>query len=237
MSKKFGELSFGRNEELIKTYRYYSSTVKDKEQREVEKSIIVSTKRLVIESTDNSGFSRDEFPIEFIERIDTKFYRSKKGLFGIIGLFLGLIILVLGIIFTDDLNELFLGLGVIIVVAGMILFILGLLYLILKKSKQAFKLTLFSSRALYDYGSISGENFIYKDSVRKKDSKKIKVVSKITPAAMAMLNELNSLIIDIRDFNNQVEYGKKMVLRKKLSPEEYDHHYYFLLNKIVTLYK
>ena len=237
MSNKFGELTFSRSEELIKTYRYYSSTVKDKEQGEVEKSLIVTTRRLILESTDNSGFSRDEFPVDFIERIDTKFYRSKKSLFGLIALVFGIVISVFSVIFNELINGLFNGFGFILIGFGVGLFVIGLLYLILKKSKQAFKLTLYSSKPLYDYGSISGENFISKDRFKKKEPKKIKVISKITPAAMVMLNELHSLILDIRDFNYQVEYGKKMVLSKKLSSEEYDHHYYFLLNKIVTLYK
>lgn len=237
MSENNTNLIFSRVEENIKVYRYYTSTLKDHDEADTNRNLIVTTKRIILESVNKHGFSRDEFPVEYIERIDTRFFRSKKSAFGLIMLLLGLIIAASALIIGPSLDVVFTGFHYLVAGLGVVILVLGIVHMAIKKSKRAFKLTLYSSKEFFAFSTISAENYVLKERNTKKESKKVKVVSNVTPAAFVMLNELNALLIDIKDFNAQIEYAKQMVLRKNLSPEEYEHHYHYLLNKIVTLYK
>ena len=69
MNKNQNKVTFAINEELIKVYRYFSSSRKD-EVGEIERSLIVSTKRIIAESTTEKGFTREEFPVDAIDRLD-----------------------------------------------------------------------------------------------------------------------------------------------------------------------
>lgn len=231
---KTNELIIARNEELIKIYRFYSSSTNTKEEGEVQKNLIVSNKRIVIESNNASGFSREELPLASIDRIDTRFYYAKRGKFGLLILILGIVLNGLSLI--EIIKTSFGTYNYLLNLIGTVLVVLGIIFFIIKKPKQAFKLTFYSYEEFHNLSSISGENFITKE--RKRTSEKtVKIKSKVTPAARVMINELNALLIDLKDFNFQVDYAKQMVLKKNLSPEEFEHHYHFLLNKIITLYK
>ena len=231
------KLVTGNSEEYIKTYRYYSSSAKDKEVGEVEKNLIVTTKRIVLESQNNSGFYRDEFLIDFIDRVDSKFYHSKKSKIWIGLMIIGGLLMVGGFFMGGSLDALFAGANFALAGLGLVVFILGILYLIYKRSKQAFSLTLYSSKKFTDFADISGENFIIKPKRSKKGSKNVQVKSKVTPSAVVMLNELNALVVDIKDFNYQIEYGKKMLLESKITAVDFEKHYNFLLDKIASKYK
>lgn len=230
-------LSYSKSEELIKKYRYYSTSTKDKEVGEVERNLIITTKRIILESTNKSGFSRDEVPVELIDKIYTNFYRSKKSMVGLALLIFGVILTTISLLIGARMDVIFRGLNYAILGLGSLFIIIGLLYLILKKSKQAFKLTFFSTKQFYNFSSISGENYMIKERKTKKEAKKIKVVSTVTPAAALMLNELSAILIDIKDFNFQINYAKEMTLKKVMSREEYEQHYSSLLSKIINAYK
>lgn len=237
MGSNLNTLTYGKCEEFIKTYRYYSTSTKDKEVGEVERSLIITTKRIVLESTNKSGFSRDEIPVELIDKVYTNFYRSKKSMIGLTLLIFGVITAALSLLIGSKLDVVFSRFNYALIGFGSFLIVLGLLYLILKKSKQAFKLTFFSTKQFYNFSSISGENYMIRERKAKKQAKKIKVISKVTPAAVVMLNELNALLIDIKDFNFQISYAKEMVLKKVMTLEEYENHYSFLLSRIINSYK
>lgn len=237
MTDNNDKLTYGASEEYIKTYYYHTSSSKEKEVKEVERSLIVTNRRIILEEKNKSGFSRDDFPIDFIERTDTRFYHSKKNKTGIVLLVFGLLISTGGFLTKNSLSNVFSGFNIALASFGIVLFVCGLLYMILKKTKQAFRITFSSSRKFYDFSNISGENYVIRQRKIKKSSKKAKVISKVTPAALVMINELNGLLIDIRDFNFQADYAKQMYLRNKLSIAEYEKHYAYLLERILNKYK
>ena len=110
--------------------------------------------------------------------------------------------------------------------------------MIRKKRKQSFSLTFYSTKQLYDFSSVSAENFIIKERKQRKGAKpkQIKVLSKITPAAVVMLNQIHALIQDIKEFKNQVRLYKKMQLDKDLTALEYQERYDALLERLKDKY-
>jgi len=235
MAKNLDVVSYSQKEEVIKTYQYHSTSSSDKALGQSVKNLIVTTKRIILESRNTAGFSRDEFQIDFIESINTRFYRSKKSKIWLSFMLLGIFIIVLGIVLVDFFNSLFSGFNIILYGIGALFFIFGLVYLIIKKPKQSFSLTLYSSKQLYEFSNISAENYIIKE--RKKGSKKIKVFSKITPAALMMLNELSALLLDIKEFKYQVNLEKMLLVEKEIIEEEYAEKYQNLLNNLKEYYK
>jgi len=236
MNKNQNKVTFATNEELIKVYRYFSSSRKD-EVGEIERSLIVSTKRIIAESTTEKGFTREEFPVDAIDRVDTSFYHAKRGLLGFGLIIFGIIIFTLSFIenFTNIIPYLNIGLKVV----GSLLFILGIVYFIIKKPRQAFKLTFYSKHLFYDLATLSGENFVIRErkSKRKKEAKQVKIVSKITPAALVMINEINGLIIDLQELNYELKHARKQVASGNMNRDSYTFLRSSLVEKIKELYK
>lgn len=234
MGKNHDNLTIGQGEEVIKTYLYHSESSPDKSIGDSVKNLIVTTKRVILESKNNNGFSRDEFPIDLIEGVNTKFFQSKKSKVWLLLMILGVLLLVSGIVLKDAMSVVFASLNIIFIILGALLFIVGVVLLIKLKPKQSFSLTLYSSKQLYDFSTISAENYVVKE--RKKGKKQIKVVSKITPAAVVMLSQLNALLYDIRDFKTQVEMFKNMQIQKLLTIVEYEERYEALLASLKEKY-
>jgi hypothetical protein len=238
MGKNIDNFTIGQTEEVIKTYLYHSVSSSDKEIGDSVKNLIVTTKRLILESKNNNGFTRDEFPIDMIDGVNTKFYQSKKSKIWLLLMILGIGFIGPAIGVKDILSNVFGGLVIILIALGALLFIGGLVYLIRKKRKQSFSLTFYSTKQLYDFSSVSAENFIIKERKQRKGAKpkQIKVLSKITPAAVVMLNQIHALIQDIKEFKNQVRLYKKMQLDKDLTALEYQERYDALLERLKDKY-
>jgi len=235
MEKNLDLLVYSQSEDIIKIYQYHSTSSKDKVVGNSIKNLIVTTKRIVLESKSTGGFSRDEFLIDFVESINTRFYHSKKNKIWLVFMLLGMLGIGLGIGLIDLLNSLFGGFSFVVIGISALMFIFGVVYLITKKPQQSFSLTLSSTKLLYEFSNISGENYIKKE--RKKGKKQIKIYSKITPAAVSMLNELNALILDIKDFKYQINMEKMAYIEKEITLEEYEERTKILANNLKDQYR
>lgn len=240
MGEGQNKLIYASSEQLIKTYRYLSSSNKDQESDE-EKVLTVTTNRIILESSTSSGFVREEYPIECIDYVDSSFYHSKIGKLGLLFIILGVIII--GVSFVGFIDEILPYLKLILIGIGTILLLGGILYFIFNKSKQSFKLTLFSKSEFHKLAVISGENFHKKEKIqknnknRKKTVKEVKVISKVSPAAIVMINELSALIIDLKTYQYQMKENYKLVSLGKLTFDEYNTLQVSALNKIIDTYR
>lgn len=240
MGDSTNKFAYATSEQLIKTYRYLSSSNKEQKSDE-DRLLSVTTHRVILESISNNGFMREEYPVECIDHINSSFYHSKKGLFGLFFIILGVIII--GVSFIEALNELFAFLKFILIGVGAVLIIIGILYFIIKKSKQSFKLTLFSRSEFHPLTTISGENFHKKEKKQKKNSnqkkatKEVKIISKVTPAAKVMINELSALIIDLKTYKYQMQENYKLVTKGNITIDEYNTLQESAITKIKETYK
>lgn len=226
------ELIFSSAEEVVKEYRYFSLSSNDKDIGDYSNTLTVTTDRVVIESINKSGFVRDEYPINSIEGMKSQFYHAKKSKVGL-GLFIiGLLVIGLGFGLMDILASIFEYLYLIIVGVGLLFFIIGLILLIKLKSKQSFRLTMFSCKQFYSLTTLSGENFTSRKRKRNKETAKIKIVATITEDALKMLNELNGVFITVKHFKEEVACMRNKMLNNIISVSEFEENYARLLSAI-----
>lgn len=76
------ELKYGKSERFIKSYTYCNSSLRGRGGEEVQKNLIVTNKRLIIESKGIYDLSRNEIGINFIDRIDSSWKKSRTRAFG-----------------------------------------------------------------------------------------------------------------------------------------------------------
>ncbi len=223
----------GSTEELIKVYNYFKFNSSSKDVEDYSNSLTVTTDRIIIESVTKSGFVRDEYPLDCFERIDSQFFFSKKSKVGLLLLILGLVIVIGTLSFEffvqSILYVLLGGIGL-----GAAIAILGLVLLIKLKSKQSFRLTLYSTKKFSSLTTLSGENFsISKRKLKRtKEVTKSKIVADVTEDALKMLNELNGLLIEIRHFKEKVKFMQDMLFQNIITVGEYEEDYEKLLTTL-----
>lgn len=215
------QLVLGSFEVQIKKFPYLSVSSKD-HGGDTKNNLIITTSRVIIESTNKNGFTRDEIPIDSVDRVESKFVRIRSKALGIFILFIGILILIAGgiTLFLDQPLPVYVPLFSV----GGLLSLISILVLLFKKAKQSFTLTFYTRDKFNLLANISADTF----SSRRKKTKKntnVKIITNVTAEALKMLNEVHGIVIDVKRFNKQIECVEKLVYENKITRADFDEHY------------
>lgn len=215
MAKETYKIKYAKSEKFIKAYRYCSSNIKESGGVEIEKNVTITTERLIVEENSKHGFTRDEIAISNINRVESNWQDYKKASMGYLWIVLGIISIVFSFLGKRFINQYYL----IPLIFGILLFFWGLILIIRRKPQLSFLLQVYSTNPIYQQAMLTETNFSVKvKKSRRKKNKNVsnKIVVKVTPAALVMLNEIGAIIIDVKHYNEQTKklldlYNKKII--------------------------
>lgn len=196
------DIKLGKNEVELRRFAYSSTDVRKNKKSEIvssTSSVIVTTKRVILEEKSNDSLTRNELPLQSIESINTNFrYEPKSSNIGLI--IISIIISLIGVVFTvisgSSYSIMFVGIGILFLVISIIT---------MKNERKNISIDFYtkSDNTLVDFAHITSQSLVFNTKRKKTKSSTGQTINKISvivnDEALDLVNELGALIIDAKD--------------------------------------